>query len=322
MLRVKELISKESRLYIIDGNAFQRSQRTGTYVLIGDEITLIETGTSPSVQYILEGLKLLEIAPEMIKNIIVTHVHLDHAGAAGLMMKYCTNATLFVHPRGARHMINPYKLIKGTKLIYGDSFDQFFIPIVNVPENRIHTVKDGETLKISRNRILTFYDTPGHATHHISIYDSLTNGIFTGDTMGVYYNELNRFGVELYIPATSPPQFQLEEMLESQERIKNMGVDHIYFGHYGMSSNIFEVYRQIRDHLSIFIESGKEVLKYESNLEIASKQVTFLLFEKLQTNLIKQGIPQTNSFFKEVLKPDLYMCAMGIVTYLAEQDKA
>ena len=192
-----------SHLYLIDDFDLQHNERTGTYVLLGDDITLIETCAAPSLPYILDGLQQLHIDLNEVKNIIVTHVHLDHAGAAGLMMEKCPNATLYVHSRGARHMIDPTKLILGAKAVYKEDFDKLFDPILPIEEERVHIVQHGDTLQIAEDRILTFYDTPGHAKHHISIHDSLTNGIFTGDTIGIYYRELADLGVELYLPSTS-----------------------------------------------------------------------------------------------------------------------
>ncbi len=112
---MKKVEQLSSHLYLIDDFDLQHNERTGTYVLLGDDITLIETCAAPSLPYILDGLQQLHIDLNEVKNIIVTHVHLDHAGAAGLMMEKCPNATLYVHSRGARHMIDPTKLILGAK---------------------------------------------------------------------------------------------------------------------------------------------------------------------------------------------------------------
>ncbi|MDZ3952310.1 MBL fold metallo-hydrolase [Bacillus thuringiensis] len=257
MKRVEQLAEQ---LYIIDDYDFQLSQRTGTYVLLGNDITLIETCSSPSVPYILKGLHELNISLDTIKNIVVTHIHLDHAGAAGLLMEKCPNATLYVHEQDAFHMMDPTKLIEGTKKVYGKLFEIFFSPIVPVQEERICKVNNGDILPISPKRVLTFYEMPGHTKNHLCIYDSLTNGIFTGDTLGIYYRELKGLGVELYLPSTSPTQFQPEKMLESIERLKALQIDYIFFGHYGASTNVSEVYKQLESWISFFLNSGKEVV--------------------------------------------------------------
>ncbi|PDY47352.1 MBL fold metallo-hydrolase [Bacillus pseudomycoides] len=316
---MKKVEQLSSQLYIIDDYDLQHEERTGTYVLLGDEITLIETCAAPSLPHLLNGLQQLRINLADVKNIIVTHVHLDHAGGAGLMMEKCPNATLFVHSRGARHMIDPTKLIQGAKAVYGDSFDKLFNPILPIPEKRVHTVQDGETLQISEDRILTFYNTTGHAKHHISIHDSLTNGIFTGDTIGIYYQELAELGVELYLPTTSPSQFQPDAMIAAKDRIRNMNVDSIYFGHYGASSHVSEVYKQLEYWLPIFVEAGKQVFEKNQDFETASHELYSLLLETVSSHLTKQGVTPTHSIY-DVIKLDMEISAMGIIDYLIKQE--
>ncbi|PEA82448.1 MBL fold metallo-hydrolase [Bacillus pseudomycoides] len=316
---MKKVEQLSSQLYIIDDYDLQHEERTGTYVLLGDEITLIETCAAPSLPHLLNGLQQLRINLADVKNIIVTHVHLDHAGGAGLMMEKCPNATLFVHSRGARHMIDPTKLIQGAKAVYGDSFDKLFNPILPIPEKRVHTVQDGETLQISEDRLLTFYNTTGHAKHHISIHDSLTNGIFTGDTIGIYYRELAELGVELYLPTTSPSQFQPDAMIAAKDRIRNMNVDSIYFGHYGASSHVSEVYKQLEYWLPIFVEAGKQVFEKNQDFETASHELYSLLLETVSSHLTKQGVTPTHSIY-DVIKLDMEISAMGIIDYLIKQE--
>ncbi|CAH2461937.1 MULTISPECIES: MBL fold metallo-hydrolase [Bacillus cereus group] len=318
---MKKVEQLSSHLYLIDDYDLQHDERTGTYVLLGDDITLIETCAAPSLPYILDGLQQLHINLNDVKNIIVTHVHLDHAGAAGLMMEKCPNATLFVHPRGARHMIDPTKLILGAKAVYKEEFDKLFDPILPIEEERVHIVQNGDTLKIAEDRTLTFYDTPGHAKHHISIHDSKTNGIFTGDTIGIYYRELADLGVELYLPSTSPSQFQPDAMIASKNHIQSMNVDTIYFGHYGASANVTEVYSQLEHWLPIFVNTGNEVFQKHTNFDEATKALQSLLVEKVSTHLTKLNVPSNHSVYN-ILYLDLEISAMGIIDYLTKQTKS
>ncbi|KMN45018.1 MBL fold metallo-hydrolase [Bacillus sp. LK2] len=318
---MKKVEQLSSHLYLIDDYDLQHNERTGTYVLLGDDITLIETCAAPSLPYILDGLQQLHIDLHDVKNIIVTHVHLDHAGAAGLMMEKCPNATLFVHPRGARHMIDPTKLILGAKAVYKEDFDKLFDPILPIKEERVHIVQNGDTLIISEDQTLTFYDTPGHAKHHISIHDSKTNGIFTGDTIGIYYRELADFGVELYLPSTSPSQFQPDAMIASKNHIQSMNVDTIYFGHYGASSHVTEVYNQLEHWLPIFVETGTDVFEKNKDFDEATKTLKSLLMEKVSSHLTKLDVPSNHTVYN-ILHLDLEISAMGIIDYLTKQVKA
>ncbi|MFD3450171.1 MBL fold metallo-hydrolase [Microbacteriaceae bacterium 4G12] len=307
-------------IFLIDDYDLGRVERTGTYVIMDEAITLVETCASPSLPYILDGLQQLEIALDDISYIIVTHVHLDHGGAAGLLMKKCKNAKLIVHPRGARHMIDPSKLIKGAQAVYGTKFDNLFAPILPVPEKQVQIVQDGETLSIGA-RQLTFYDTPGHAKHHISIHDSLTNGMFTGDTIGVYYKELEDTGVEFYLPSTSPSQFDPDAMLQSMERIKQLEVEQIYFGHYGRSFHTAEVYTQLKQWLPYFVETGKMIFAEEKEFTAAVASLTNALYDHIRSYLAEKGVSPTHTVY-EILKLDMEVSSMGIIDYLTKQEEA
>ncbi|MEG7835341.1 MBL fold metallo-hydrolase [Bacillus cereus] len=311
---VKEISSEGFKVYIIDDYELGHPQRTGTYVLSEeDNVTLIDTCTSPSLRYILAGLYKLKIELTHVKNIIVTHIHVDHAGAAGLLMKCCPNAKLFVHPLGKTHMCEPVKLEKSIKKAYGyDIFNKNFYPIIPIPEARIHSVADGEKLKISTNRELQFFYTPGHADHHMSIYDSATNGIFAGDTLGANFPEID---YNLYLPITSPPQFDYKKMIESKKRIQKLNPSKIYFGHYGVSKEVEEVYNQLDYWLKIFIDIGKNICRTENDANNAINAVSKQIFEKIKYNLTEKGLPLEHPFYEKI-KPDIDFCASGIILYL------
>ncbi|WP_175615250.1 MBL fold metallo-hydrolase [Piscibacillus halophilus] len=294
-------------------------ERTGSYIIHSEELTIVETSASPSVPYLLEGLKDLGVDPKDVKHIIVTHIHLDHAGGAGLFLEHCPNAKVYVHPKGKRHLADPTKLIAGARAVYGDQFDELFDPIVPVPEDRLVAKEDGDTLDIG-DRVLTFYDSPGHAKHHFSIYDSLSNGIFTGDTIGVYYPQAE--GLNFVLPSTSPNQFDPDAMLNSLKKIENLNVDQIYFGHYGRSRDPKHVYEQIRFWLPRFVEVGEQVFKEkpEASFEEKTVAVTEGLSHIVTTHLVEQNVPSNHKVYK-YLNLDLEVCAMGIVDFLTKKQK-
>ncbi len=175
--------------FCIDTHDLNRKERTSAYLLIDEKIALIETSASPSVPYIIEGLNELQITLDDIDYVIVTHIHLDHAGGAGLFLQSCPKAKLVVHPRGAGHMVDPTRLIASAKAVYGEEFQRLFDPIVPVAPERIMEARHGDILSLG-NHQLTFYHTEGHAKHHVSMHYSATNGMFVGDTTGVCYPEL------------------------------------------------------------------------------------------------------------------------------------
>jgi len=305
---------------LIDLFDLKMDERTGSYVLWDEEVTIIETSASPSIPYLLEGLKKINIDPAEVKHIIVTHIHLDHAGGVGLLVESCPNAKVYVHPRGKRHLADPSRLIESAKQVYGDTFNELFDPILPVPEEQLVEVADGETLKLG-SRTLTFYDTPGHAKHHMSIHDSLSNGIFTGDTIGVHYSKASTDDFVFVLPSTSPNQFDPNVMLESLKRIKKLNVDAIYFGHYGKTTLVDQVYDQIEHWLPKFVQSGEKVLdEFETaSMEYKVDLLANMLDEMTRAYLEEKNIPSSHEVY-DYLKLDLQVCSMGIIDYLMKKN--
>jgi len=309
-MKEKAPIKLDDRVYLIDGFDLDVSNRTGTYVIKENELTLIETGPSPSVKYIKAGLTAIGHSLDEVKYIIVTHIHLDHAGGAGLLLKDCPNAKIIVHPRGEKHLIDPKKLAAGARAIYGESFSELFDPIIPVSKDRLLIKGEGDTLKIGPNCILEFWDTPGHAKHHISIYDPVSNGMFTGDTAGIRYEQLIKNGIDLFLPSTSPNHFNPNDMEASIKRMKQKGLDRIYYGHFGMTEKVKEALDQVLDWLDIYMEiSEQAVLEGRGYDTIAQR-----LLEKVREHLREQGIDDAHEVYI-LLNLDMQICALGIIDY-------
>ncbi|KWW11625.1 MBL fold metallo-hydrolase [Peribacillus simplex] len=308
------------RISLIDGFDLDRRNRTGTYVIADTDITLVETSASPSIPHLLKGLAELDIAPEDVTYIILTHIHLDHAGGAGLFLQHCPNAKVIVHPKGIRHLEDPTRLIAGAKAVYGEDFNKLFDPILPIPPERMIGKHDRETLQIGDNSTLTFYDTPGHANHHMSIFDSMSKGMFSGDTIGIYYRELDEEGVEFHLPSTSPNQFNPEAMLAAAELYESVGVERIYFGHYGVSENPKEVYRQLQYWLPIFVETAKSAFReyaaFEERVAATSKNI----FKVVAAHLEEKGISINHPVF-DIISMDLNVSSMGLIDYLMKQEQ-
>ncbi|WP_339230040.1 MBL fold metallo-hydrolase [Oceanobacillus sp. FSL K6-2867] len=309
-MKQRDPIRLDDRIHLIDGFDLDVANRTGTYVINEEALTLVETGPSPSVKYIKAGLAALGHSLDEIKYIIVTHIHLDHAGGAGLLLKECPNATIIVHPRGERHLINPKKLAAGARAVYGDSFSELFEPIVPVPEDRLLVKGEGDSLEIGPNCTLEFWDTPGHAKHHISIYDPVSNGMFTGDTVGVRYEQLVPNGVDLFLPSTSPNHFNPNDMENSIKRIRDKNLDRIYFGHFGMTQNIEEALNQTLNWLDVFMEVGERTVLEGKGYDVISQRLLANIREHLRT----KGIPDEHEVYI-LINLDLQVGSLGIIDY-------
>lgn len=305
-----------STIYCIDCHDLQQEKRTGCYVLKGDKVTLIETSASPSIPYILKGLEQLQISLEDIEHIIVTHIHLDHAGGAGLLLEKCPNADLYVHPKGARHLEDPSRLIAGARAVYGDQFDDLFNPILPIQKEKIKLAQHEEQLVLD-NRTLTFYDTPGHANHHIAIYDSLSNGIFTGDTAGIYYQELIDRDIHMFLPSTSPSQFNPIAMEQSIALFESLQPEWIYFGHYGAFRTPSEAFKQVRHWLPIFIECGRLAMAEATDQEECIQRTSAFIMERVTDHLHTLQVPSDHIVFS-TLQLDADVSAMGIIDSLTK----
>lgn len=308
-------ISKlNDRIHLIDGFDLGLKQRTGSYVINEQQLTIIETGPSPSVEHVKEGLNELGLPLEEVRYIIVTHIHLDHAGGAGLLMQECLNATLIVHPKGARHLSDPSRLIAGARAVYGDKFDSLFNPIVPVPEHRIEVKTEGGKLQIGPGCTLEFWDTPGHAKHHFGIYDPVSNGFFAGDTAGIRYIQLIEDGIDFYLPSTSPNQFDPGAMKASIERMEEQQFDWLYYGHYGADKNPQAALGQVLEWLEVFVEEGAAAYRSGESADQLAKR----LAAPVMAQLADQGMEQPHRV-EPYIEMDLQVSAQGLLDYFHRQ---
>lgn len=304
------------RLHLIDGFDLGLTERTGTYVIGEQELTVVDTGPSPSVKHVKKGLAALGFNLEDVKYIIVTHVHLDHSGGAGLLLQDCPNAKVVVHPKGARHLSDPSRLIAGARMVYKEQFAPLFDPIVAIPEDRLIVKTEGDQLIIGSTCTLEFWDTPGHANHHFSIYDPVSNGMFAGDTVGIRYEQLVSQGTDLYLPSTSPNQFNPQAMQNAIERMSAAKLDAIYYGHFGKTDQPEQALRQSAEWLKVFVSEGQSAFAEGTSVG----QLADRLYERVQNYLRTQGVPDNHQVYSYI-RLDMQVSAMGILDALSKQPK-
>jgi len=216
------------------------------YLQRGAEGAFVEAGTAPGVPRLLAWLDAQGIAREQVRYLIVTHVHLDHAGGAGALLRELPAAKLVVHPRGARHLIDPSKLVAGATAVYGAAAVQrMYGEIPPIAEARVIAPADGERLPLGDGE-LQFLDTPGHARHHFCIWDALSRGFFTGDTFGLSYREFDGPGGAFLIPTTTPVQFEPEAWEATLERLLAYQPQRMFLTHYGEVREVPKLAAQLR----------------------------------------------------------------------------
>ena len=223
-------------------------------VQAGDATYIVDTGTHVSVPRTLAALDALNISRSSVSHVILTHIHLDHAGGAGALMQALPAATLVVHPRGARHMADPTKLIAGSMAVYGeDAFRALYGDVLPIPADRILETTDGSELMVG-DRVLRFLHTPGHAKHHHCIVDDVAGGVFTGDTFGLAYRELDTPSGHFVFPTTTPVHFDPVAAKESIARIVATGHTTAWLTHYSRVDDLAALAPQLIADLDTFVD--------------------------------------------------------------------
>ena len=292
---------------------FHREHMAACYMVEADsEVAFIEVGTNSSTPRLMKVLENRGWKPEDVAYVIVTHVHLDHAGGAGSLMQLLPNATFLVHPYGARHMIDPTKLETGSRAVYGDEmFDRIYGKLVPVEEHRVRIMEDGDEVTLG-NRQLRFMDTPGHARHHFCVFDSLTNGWFTGDTFGLSYREFDTENGAFLLPTTTPIQFDPEPLKASVRKLVAVEPQFMYLTHYGRVGDVQRLSRRMIegvDTLAGFAEQYRDDDSRRQKIETA-------MSEWLMDGLDSHGVTLGKDRCLELLDSDIKLNTQGIEFWL------
>lgn len=292
---------------------FHRPKRAAIHLLVEKgAAALIDTGTNASIPGVIESLKRKAIAPEAVAYVILTHIHLDHAGGAGECMRQFPNAKLIVHPRGAAHMADPSRLVAGAIAVYGETeFARVYGEIPPIDADRIIQTSDEFRLDLN-GRPLLFLDTPGHARHHNCIFDERSQSFFTGDTFGVSYRELDVDGMEFVFPTTSPVQFDPEAAHVSIDRIMTYEPRYAYLTHYSRIGHLACHAQSLHD----FIDAHVAIAQREKDAPDRQAAISAALRELLLQRLSEQGCRLPESDIDELLKSDIRLNTMGLIYWL------
>jgi glyoxylase-like metal-dependent hydrolase (beta-lactamase superfamily II) len=239
-------------VYAID-TRYVRPRLDAAHLLIDHgEAAFIDTGTAASIPHLLGALAALNLSPEAVRWVLLTHIHLDHAGGAGALMDALPAATLVVHPRGARHMADPSRLIAGSIAVYGEpEFKRLYGEIRPIDPARIRSTTDGERLSVG-SRALEFIHTPGHARHHHCIVDLDGDAVFTGDTFGLSYQVFDVNGAPFIFPTTTPIHFDPDAAHASIDRICAYNTSAAYLTHYSRVTDLPRLAADLHSDLDVF----------------------------------------------------------------------
>lgn len=273
----------------------------------------VDTGAASTLPVLIRAMQQLQIAPEQVDYVLVTHVHLDHAGAAGSLMQSLPNASLVVHPRGAPHMIDPGKLIAGATAVYGEqAFRKIFGEIVPVAEERVLVAEDEFTLALN-GRELLFLDTPGHARHHYCVYDDRSRGFFTGDTFGLSYRDFD-CGEDIFtFPTTTPVQFDPQALHASLERLISYHPQRMYLTHFGCIGAPEKAAQHLHRQIDAFVSIAREV---EASGQPCMETVMASMTEYLLAALQEYGCQASVETVLELMQMDLELNSQGICSWI------
>ena len=292
---------------------FHRDRFDAAYLLVQDgRAAFIDTGTNFAVPRLLGLLDALGLPRDAVTHVIPTHVHLDHAGGVGLLMRELPSATLWVHPRGARHMIDPSMLWQGALAVYGaQEMERSYGALVPVPAERVKTTADHGVIELA-GRPLVVADTPGHARHHHCLWDEETRGWFTGDTFGLSYREFDTARGAWIMPTSTPVQFEPELLRQSIERLLARDPACMYLTHFSRVRDVRRLGALLLELLDGMVAIGRAAPSGPTRHE-AMKDAMLALFG---ASLADHGCPIDSSGLRALLEMDIELNAQGMAIWL------
>ena len=238
----------EPHIYYLDSRQVNAYGVSGVYFVIGDGITLIETGTALIVPEILKAVSEIGYKETDINRAVLTHIHLDHAGGTGLLINHLPDMAVYVHEKGLKHLHDPTALIESAKLVYGDlhAIHEIHGQILPVPEKNLFPVTEAD-IDLGRGITLKVFDAPGHSSHHLCMFEPQSGCLFSGEALGHHHPETGAL-----LPAIAPPSFNFEDSNSTIDAIENLNPKTICFSQFGQRSDIAFVIKQVRDQFHLY----------------------------------------------------------------------
>jgi len=302
----------EHGLVAIDTEYARPLQDASHLIVEGGRGAFVDTGVNSSVPLLLAALRQSELDPGDVDYVFLTHIHLDHAGGAGLLMQQLPNARCVIHPRGAPHMIDPGRLVAGTEAVYGkEQTEKMYGHIQAIDGDRIDIADDGATFTLHGRELLAFH-TEGHARHHYCLSDPESKGIFTGDSFGVSYRELDTAAGEFIFPTTTPIHFDPDEAHKSVDRIMSYAPERLYLTHYSQVENPGRLAVDMHRGINAFVKIAMQ----HANANNRTKVLQDAMFEYFVKGLVRHGFRGDREQMWSILKIDVDLNTQGIEVWL------
>lgn len=265
---------------------------TSGYLIRSSRPCLVETGTARSAEHVVQSLVDLGVGPEDLATIVVTHIHLDHAGGVGDIAAAFPSAQVVVQERGARHLADPTRLVASAHRVFGEDMDRLFGDLRPVPAERLVSIPDAGFIDLGDGRRLDAFHNPGHASHHIGLLDSETGDLYTGDAAGVYVPQTADVR-----PATPPPDFDLNLTLDSLERMRQTAAQRLLFSHFGPVTDVQDTLKRSREELLRWVDMVRRARISELDLDHA---IAMVRERDRQTSPIFHADPERVGRFEEL----------------------
>ena len=307
------------QIYLVDTGFGGRPGFDGAYLVVADgHAAFIDTGHNGAVKRLLDTLAAVGLTPDAVDWVIPTHVHLDHAGGAGLLMSRLPHARALIHPRGARHLITPLALVEGARAVYGaDEVRRTYGTIEPIPAERVVESHDEMVIHVG-TRPLRLIDTPGHARHHHCIWDERSRGWFTGDTFGISYREFDSAAGPWLFPSTTPVQFEPAALRSSVARLLDAAPQALYLTHFGRVDQVGRVAAQFLAALDAFEQGGVAAqARHPGDAPACEAALRTLVDTTLLTAARDAGATVPDDVARALLATDITLNAQGLQVWLS-----
>ena len=296
-------------IYMIDDQLYNMPNWGCVYLLNEDSKALIETGPTTSIPIVLDGIKKVGLSPKDIDYIIVTHIHLDHAGGAGVIAQAMPRAKVVAHKKGAQHLVNPTRLIESAINARGNKVMEMHGEVFPINIQRVQAVSDGDKIQLSAKQTLSFIDAPGHAPHELCIYETRNCGLFSGDAVAVFIADY-----DILLPFHPPPHFNLELCLNTLRRLESLSAKIIYYSHFGISNLVKEHIYRSKQQLMVWDDIFKSAVE-EGDLNNVSRKMISQAYAQLEP---LKGVKAMELLYEYLASDHIPMCAAGHIKYYQE----
>jgi glyoxylase-like metal-dependent hydrolase (beta-lactamase superfamily II) len=296
--------------------AYVRPHFASVHILERDgRAAIVDTGANASVPLTLAALEQLRIPRENVELLFLTHVHLDHAGGAGLLLQELPHARVSVHPRGVAHLVDPSRLEAATIAVYGQrAYEQLYGKLVPIAAERIAASNDGERLRLGSSE-LTVLHTPGHALHHHALFDADGRAVFTGDTFGLSYRELDTERGAFIVPTTTPTQFDPEQLLASVARLAELPVEAAYLTHFGRVTEVPRLGQSLREQIEACVAIARRHASSDQRHGSIRAELRQLWIDRAGAH----GLVDAAARVDEILGADLELNTQGLLAWLERE---